>query len=145
LTQLVAVAVAVAADYCTIAVLGDGDAVLVCDGTESSFEVTAVKREGDRLVLLGDRTEPPASTGADRAGTPGRLTVIGSATVRRVGCGQVTSPARSVGPCSTRASRVSWSSTSSCPGRPRASGGSRTADPLSSSCSAAGAGAPEGR
>jgi hypothetical protein len=51
--------VAVAADYCTIALLADGDAVLVCDVTESSFEVTAVRREGDRLwaVLLGDRTE----------------------------------------------------------------------------------------
>jgi hypothetical protein len=58
-TQLVPVAVAVAADYCTIALLADGDAVLVCDVTESSFEVTAVRREGDRLwaVLLGDRTE----------------------------------------------------------------------------------------
>ena len=59
LTQLVPVAVAVAADYCTMALLGDGDAVLVCDVTESSFEVTAVRREGDRLVLLGDRTETP--------------------------------------------------------------------------------------
>ena len=61
---------------------------------------------------------------ADRAGTPARLTVIGSATVRRAGCGQATSPARSVGPCSTHACRASRSSTSSCPGRPRASGGS---------------------
>ena len=66
-TQLVPVAVAVAADYCTMALLGDGDAVLVCDVTESSFEVTAVAREGDRLVLLGDRTETP-SVGAARPG-----------------------------------------------------------------------------
>ena len=58
-TQLVPVAVAVAADYCTLALLGDGDAVLVCDVTASSIEVTAVRREGDRLVLLGDRTETP--------------------------------------------------------------------------------------
>ena len=71
-TQLVPVAVAVAADYCTMAMLGDGDAVLVCDVTESSFEVTAVRREGDRLVLLGDRTETPSvGVQADLAGTPG--------------------------------------------------------------------------
>ena len=101
------------------------NAVLVCDVTESSFEVTAVAREGDRLVLLGDRTETP-SIGAGRPGgdaTP--LTVIGLAMARRAGCGQAaTSPARSVGPCSTRACRASRSSTSSCPGQPLASGGS---------------------
>ena len=75
LTQLVPVAVAVAADYCTIALLGDGDAVLVCDVTESSFEVTAVAREGDRLVLLGNRTETPsvsaARPGGDASGADG--------------------------------------------------------------------------
>ena len=60
LTQLVPAAVAVAADYCTIAMLGDGDAVLVCDLFESTFEVTAVGRDGDRLVLLGEQTETPS-------------------------------------------------------------------------------------
>ena len=40
--------------------LGDGDAVLVCEVTESWFEVTAVAREGDRLVPLGDRPETPS-------------------------------------------------------------------------------------
>ena len=67
MTQLVPVAVAVAADYCTLAMLGDGDAVLVCGITESSFEVTAVRRKGDRLVLLGDRAKTP-SVGASRPG-----------------------------------------------------------------------------
>ena len=67
MTQLVPVAVAVAVAYCTMAMLGDGDAVLVCDVTESSFEVTAVAREAERLVLPGDRTETP-SLGASRPG-----------------------------------------------------------------------------
>ena len=70
-TQLVPVAVAVTADYCTMAMLGDGDAVLVCHVTESSFEVTAVRREADRLVLLGDRAETP-SVGVDNLGRVGR-------------------------------------------------------------------------
>ena len=39
----------------------------MCDVTESSFEVTAVAREGDRLVLVGDRPETP-SVGAGRPG-----------------------------------------------------------------------------
>ena len=70
-TQLVPVAVAVAADYCTMALLGAGDAVLVCDVTASSFEVTAVRREGDRLVLLGDRAETPSVGVNDPAGPAG--------------------------------------------------------------------------
>ena len=108
-----------------MAMLGDGDAVLVCDVTESSFEVTAVRAGGRPAgAARGPDRDPERRREADRAGTPAPLTVIGSATVRRAGCGQATSPARSVGPCSTRACRASRSSTSSCPGRPRASGGS---------------------
>jgi hypothetical protein len=70
-TQLVPVAVAVAADYCTMAMLGDGDAVLVCDVTESSFEVTAVRRESDRLVQLGDPNRDPERR-RERSGRAGR-------------------------------------------------------------------------